>query len=240
MTEEKYLDHKGVVKKQQIVTIDGPSGVGKSTVSRRVASKLGYTYLDTGAMYRGVAVFFSRLGVDTKEEKVIESRLTEITIELLPATSKEKDIVVLLNGEDVSDAVRTAEISMFASAISALPCVRQYLTHLQRDAGKNGSLVAEGRDMGTVVFPDAANKFYLDASVEERCRRRLRQIQARGGVADEKETLKQIIERDENDRSREHAPLKKADDAVFIDTTALSIDEVCEKIVERSQRENGC
>ena len=152
---------------QNIVTIDGPSGVGKSTVSRRVASELGYTYLDTGAMYRGVGLYFFRRGVDPKNEKVIAPMLGEINLTLLPALTALDDVGVVINGEDVSNAIRTPEMSMIASVISALPSVRLFLTRQQRVLAGHGKIVAEGRDMGTVVFPHARFKFFLDAEAEK-------------------------------------------------------------------------
>lgn len=217
--------------KRQIVTIDGPSGVGKSSVSRIVAANLRYTYLDTGAMYRSVGLYFSRRGVDIENEELVASQLSDIYLELLPAAKVEEDVTVLLSGEDVSELIRTPDMSMIASKISALPAVRTHLTTLQREIARNGRVVAEGRDMGTVVFPDAQFKFFLEAEPEERCRRRLKQMQQKGIETDEQELLAMILKRDKDDSERAVAPLKKADDAHVIDTTKLSLDQVCDKIL---------
>ncbi len=218
-------------KYKPVITIDGPSGVGKSTVSRTVAAETGRTYLDTGAMYRGVAFYFFNRTCDFDDEKYIKDQLNNITLELLPPQSATLDVGVLVNGEDVSSLIRTPELSMAASKISALASVRSFLTKMQRKIGENGGIVAEGRDMGTVVFPHAAYKYFLDATVEERCRRRARQLRSKGNKVDESELLRQIIERDKNDSERAVAPLKKADDALYLDTTTLSVEEVCDRIL---------
>ncbi len=223
-------------KNQQIVTIDGPSGVGKSTVSRIVAAKLGYTYLDTGAMYRGVGLYFHRLGIGADDDSRITPRLADIELTLVPAETADDDVGVLLNGEDVSEQIRTPEMSMVASKISALPTVRGFLTEMQRRLAGPGKVVAEGRDMGTIVFPLAAFKFFLDADPEERCRRRVIQLRKKGVAADEKQILQMILERDKNDSERAVAPLKKANDAQLINTTELSIAQVSEKVLEGIRR----
>lgn len=221
---------------QEIVTIDGPSGVGKSSVGRRVAAELGYTYLDTGAMYRGVGLYFHRQGVAVDNEPSISPRLADIRLVLLPAMSVEEEVGVVLNDEDVSDLLRTPEMSMVASKISTLPSVRGFLTEMQRQLAASGNVVAEGRDMGTVVFPGAAHKFFLDADPEERCRRRVLQLREKGEEVDEKQLLQMIVQRDKNDSQRAIAPLKKADDAQLINTTTLSLEQVCEKIVNKVKR----
>ncbi len=223
-------------EKRQIVTIDGPSGVGKSSVSRIIAAELGYTYLDTGAMYRGVGLYFHNRGLDVGDESVVAPMLRDIHLALLPAPSVDDDVGVLLNGEDVSEQIRTPELSMVASKISALPSVRTFLTAMQRKIAEGGKIVAEGRDMGTVVFPDALHKFFLEADPEERCRRRLRQLQQKGVEADEKEILEMIVKRDKDDSERAVAPLKKADDAHVINTTALSLKQVCAAILEHIRK----
>jgi cytidylate kinase len=218
--------------KRQIVTIDGPSGVGKSSVSRIVAAELGYTYLDTGAMYRGVGHYFHNRDINIEDETRISSMLSGIHLELVPASSVDDDVGVLLNGEDVSEQIRTPEMSMVASKISALSSVRSFLTTMQRSIAERGKIVAEGRDMGTVVFPEARYKFFLEASPEERCRRRVRQLQQKGIAADAEEILEMIVKRDKDDSERAVAPLKKAEDAHALDTTSLSLEEVCEAILE--------
>ncbi len=221
-----------MILNQKIVTIDGPSGVGKSTVSRIIAAKMGYTYLDTGAMYRGVGLYFYRLGIPADDDSRIAPRLAEVELTLLPSIEAEADVGVLLNGEDVSDKIRTPEMSMVASKISALPPVRGFLTEMQRKLAGSGKVVAEGRDMGTIVFPDAAFKFFLDADPKERCRRRVKQLRSQGMEAEESKILEMILERDKNDSERAVAQLKKANDAQLINTTELSIEQVCEKILE--------
>lgn len=218
---------------QEIVTIDGPSGVGKSTISRKVAVALGYTYLDTGAMYRTVALRVDIAGVDESDTSALQQCLDEIQLELIPAQNANEDVGVLLFGEDVSREIRTPEMAMVASRVSALPQVREKLTQMQRKIGEAGKIVAEGRDTGTVVFPGAANKFFLDAKPEIRAERRVLQLEASGKSVDKQELLQMIIERDKNDRERAVAPLKMADDGVYIDTSNLTIEEVTEQIIDR-------
>lgn len=215
-----------------IITIDGPAGVGKSTISRKVAARYGYTYLDTGAMYRAVAWYLVQYGIDIDNIADVESVLDDITITLLPAKNEGDDVGVLLNGENISAQIRTPDISMTASTVSALPAVRNKLTALQRQIGMQGSVVAEGRDTGTVVFPEASNKFYLDATPEARAGRRALQLRERGDSVDEKKLLEMTIARDKQDSERKIAPLKKADDAVLIDTTDLTADQVFKAITE--------
>ena len=215
-----------------IVTIDGPAGVGKSTISRRVASRLGFTYLDTGAMYRAVAWYLKENKIDISNIGEIESALMRISLELLPAKHEDDDVGVLLNGKDISSLIRTPEMSMLASSVSALSPVREKLTAMQREAGENGNIVAEGRDTGTVVFPNALYKFFLDASPAARTARRARQLKERGETVDERKLLEMTIARDKQDRERAIAPLRKADDATLVDTTDLSVDQVLETVVK--------
>ena len=216
---------------QNIITIDGPSGVGKSTVSRKVAAATGFTYLDTGAMYRGVGWYFLQQGVALEDGEAIAKKLEELELKLLPAADEESDVGVLINGENVSDAIRSPEMAMVASKVSAVPLVRDILTEIQRGYGDKGSIIAEGRDTGTVVFPRAAFKFFLDAQPEERAKRRVMQLQARGVEADFKQILMMTLERDKNDSERAVAPLKKAEDAVRIDTTEITIQQVVDEIL---------
>jgi cytidylate kinase len=211
-----------------VVTIDGPSGVGKSTVSRNLAARLRFTYLDTGAMYRAVAFKCKVNGVDVTDEAVVVPLLENLDLQLLPALSEQGDVRVVLDGRDVSELIRTPEISMMASTVSALSSVRACLTRMQQDLGVSGRLVAEGRDTGTVVFPAAAWKFYLDAAPEIRAQRRIDQLQERGEDVDEEEILRQTLKRDKDDSERTIAPLKAAPDAVVIDSTHLGADEVIE------------
>jgi len=216
---------------QNIITIDGPSGVGKSSVSRKVAAATGFTYLDTGAMYRAVGLYFSRRDVDLDDAKSLADTLAGVRLTLLPAADEESDVGVLLNGENVSQAIRSQEMAMAASRVSALPVVREVLTQMQRSYGDKGKIVAEGRDTGTVVFPRAAYKFYLDALAEERAKRRVLQLQARGVVADFNQILAMTLERDKNDSERAIAPLKMAADAIRIDTTAITVFQVVDRIL---------
>jgi cytidylate kinase len=206
-----------------IITIDGPSGSGKSTISRLLAERLHYTYLDTGAMYRAVGLAAIRKNLELVESEALKGLLKTINITLLPG---EGDTKVLLNDEDVSLAIRSADMAMVASKVSALPSVRQKLTALQQDVGKAGALVAEGRDMGTVVFPDSKNKFFLSATAQERARRRTEQLKEKGQTALYDDILQQILKRDLDDSSRALAPLMPAADAVIVDSSTMTIDEV--------------
>jgi len=216
---------------QNIITIDGPSGVGKSSVSRKIAARTGFTYLDTGAMYRGVGWFFLQQGVQLDDAKILAEKLATLELRLLPAVDEESDVGVLVNGEDVSEAIRSPEMAMVASNVSAIPIVREILTKIQRNYGEQGKIVAEGRDTGTVVFPKAAYKFFLDARPEERAKRRVLQMQARGLEADFNQILAMTLERDKNDSERAIAPLKKAQDAVRIDTTEMNVLQVVDTIL---------
>lgn len=213
-----------------IVTIDGPSGSGKSTISRLLAEAIGYTYLDTGAMYRAVALKAQRLRIDPEDDAGLREVLAGLDLQLRPGG---KDTLVFLDNEDVSLAIRTPEMSLAASRISALPVVREKLTALQRAIGRNGKIVAEGRDMGTVVFPAARHKFFLDAEPEERARRRCLQLEEQGMKADYEEIVAQIRERDHNDSSRALAPLKPASDAIIINSSRIPPGEVVARMKEK-------
>ncbi len=208
---------------ESIITIDGPSGAGKSTISRELARVLSYAYLDTGAMYRAVGLVVQRAGLPPEESPELAGLLAGFDLNLVAVNG---ETGVVLNGEDISSAIRTPEMAMLASRVSALPMVRKRLTELQRQIGNRGEVVAEGRDMGTVVFPAAVHKFFLDASPEERVRRRVAQLRAQGQQVDAREILAQIIERDRADSSRALAPLKPADDAVLVDSSRMGIEEV--------------
>ncbi len=215
----------------EVVTIDGPSGVGKSTISRKLAARLGFTYLDTGAMYRGVALKCRQSGVDVRDEAAVADLMDDLDLRLLSAPSENEDVMVLLDGQDVSAIIRTPEISMLASAVSAQRPVREKLTGMQQKMGAAGRIVAEGRDTGTVVFPGAAWKFYLDAGLAERVRRRIRQLRHQGEEVDEEEIFKQIVKRDRDDMERSLAPLKAAPDAVRIDSTDLGPNDVLARML---------
>ncbi len=213
--------------KKNVIAIDGPSGAGKSTIAKLIAKKLGYFYLNTGAMYRAVALYLHRKGIKP-EDKITEEDLKGIELDF------DKDGNIYLNGENVSEKIITPEISRLASDFSKLKPVRKVLTEQQRRIGSLRPSVLEGRDIGTVVFPDARYKFFLDASPEERARRRYKQLKEKNPDLEIsfEEILKQQIERDKQDSSRDIAPLKKADDAIYIDTTGMEIEDVVKKILE--------
>ena len=217
-----------MAEQNNIVTIDGPSGAGKSTISKLLAARLHYTYLDTGAMYRVVGLQVMRAGLDLEVQEAREKLaplLAELDLHLAPG-EEGRETRAFLNGEDVSDAIRTPEMAMVASRVSAQPEVREKLTEMQRTIGNSGAIVAEGRDMGTVVFPNAIHKFFLDASPEERAKRRQKQLAEKGQQIELQEILEQILKRDADDSSRILAPLKPAEDAVIVDSSNMSIEEV--------------
>jgi cytidylate kinase len=217
-----------MAEQKNIITIDGPSGAGKSTISKLLAAKLHYTYLDTGAMYRVVGLQVERAGLDLEAEGAREDLVQLLAgLDMTLAPGEEgKDTRAFLNGEDVSDAIRTPEMAMVASRVSAQAEVRKKLTEMQRTIGKNGAIVAEGRDMGTIVFPNAMHKFFLDASPEERAQRRQKQLAENGQKVEFQEILAQIQKRDRADSGRSLAPLQPAEDAIIIDSSEMSIDEV--------------
>ncbi len=224
-----------MAEKKKIVTIDGPSGAGKSTISKLLAARLNYTYLDTGAMYRVVGLQVQRCGLDLEaegsREKLVQL-LAGLDLSLAPG-EEGKETRAFLAGEDVSDTIRTPEMSMVASKVSAEPEVRKKLYEMQRAIGIKGAIVAEGRDMGTVVFPDALHKFFLDASPEERAGRRHKQLAENGLQTEFKEILSQIQKRDKDDSSRSLAPMHPAEDAVIVDSSEMSIDEVVSFMLEK-------
>jgi len=220
-------------ERKRIVTIDGPSGGGKSTVSRALAAKLHFTYLDTGAMYRAVAYQCREKDVNPVDNGQLAAVLATLRIELLPPAAGEDDVRVLVDGREVGQLLRTPEMGMLASRVSALPLVRSTLTRLQQEIGASGRIVAEGRDTGTVVFPQAAWKFFLDASPQVRAHRRAEQLRRKGEQVDEQQLLAQIIQRDKDDRERTIAPLKAATDALTIDSTGLPVEEVVRLMYER-------
>jgi len=214
------------------VAIDGPAGSGKSTVAKKIALKLGLIYIDTGAMYRTVALFCMRKGIDTKNEEEVVNVLSEINMEIAQENGIQK---IFLDGEDVTDKIRTAEIGRGASDVAVILPVREKLVQIQRKLAEGASVIMDGRDIGTNVLPNAQVKIYLNAGVEERARRRCGELEKLGAEYDFEDIKKQIIDRDHNDMNRKHNPLRKAEDAVELDTTELNIEEVCaeiEKIIE--------
>ncbi len=216
-----------------IITIDGPAGAGKSTVSKTLAGRLGFAYLDTGALYRAVALAAQENAIDPADE----ARLAELCRSLDIACDQEGETLrVRLNGRDVTELIRSAEMGLLASKVSASPAVRAALLDVQRRAGERGGVVAEGRDMGTVVFPYADFKFFLDASVEERAERRYRELVDRGARVSREEVLRDIVVRDRQDRERSLAPLAVPDDAVTIDSTNLTVLQIVEAIADRVKR----
>jgi cytidylate kinase len=221
-------------RKSVVVAIDGPSGAGKSTIAKRLAHRLGFIYIDTGAMYRAVALWGLREGVDMGDMHRMEQLAAASAIELAPGR-------IELNGEDVTDEIRRQEVSNGASKIAVIPGVRRAMVAQQRAIGERTSVVMEGRDIGTVVFPGAAVKIYLDAQLAERVRRRFEELRAKGQEMSAETLLAQMKERDERDSTRADAPLAQAPDAVYLDSTCLSLDDVEEAILKivRSRVANG-
>jgi cytidylate kinase len=215
------------------VAIDGPAGAGKSTVTRKVAERLGYVIVDTGALYRVVALAAEQAGVGFDDEArasaLAETLVAENAVQLRRGADGAQQ--VLLRGQDVSRSIRTQTLGQGASKVSAHPGVRKALLELQRSQGRAGGVVLEGRDIGTVVFPDAEAKFYLTASVEVRAQRRRDELAARGTPPSLQEVLSEVAERDRRDSTRPVAPLRQAEDAKLVDSSALSIEQVVEQIV---------
>ncbi len=211
------------------IAIDGPSGAGKSTLSQAVAKELGIIYVDTGAIYRSVGLYIFRKGIDPKDAAAVEALLPDIHIEL----RHEKDGLqhMLLNGEDVTSEIRKPEMSLYASDVSAIPAVRAFLLEMQREFSRRYSVIMDGRDIGTVVLPQAEVKIFLTASAEERARRRFQELQQRGTPQSYEEVLQQVRQRDLNDSSRAAAPLRQAEDAVLLDTTHLNFQQSKEAIL---------
>ncbi len=205
------------------IAIDGPAGAGKSTVAKRLAKELGYIYVDTGAIYRTVGLYARREGVAPEDGEGIASLLPRIHIELCYGEDGVQRM--LLNGEDVSGQIRTPEIATFASKVAAIPAVRAFLLDMQRELAGTQKVVMDGRDIGTVVLPDAGVKIFLTASPETRARRRYLELRETGSAESYEQVLAEVIRRDEQDTTRAVAPLKQAEDAVLADTSALSLEE---------------
>ena len=215
----------------KVIAIDGPSGAGKSTIAKELAKRLGFSYLDTGALYRAVALALRGKGI---EPEASDDKLKAV---LIYAQVNFVDGKVFLNKKDVSEEIRTTEIGHYSSVFSARKVVRDFLLDIQRNTALNDNIVAEGRDMTTVVFPDAWKKFYLDASLDERAKRRYLQLKDKGTNITEHEAEKDVAERDTRDSSRDIAPLRKADDAVHIDSSVITAGEVLENILKSIRSE---
>jgi cytidylate kinase len=213
--------------KKMIIAIDGPSGVGKSTLSKLLSLDLGYINLDTGAMYRAVALASLRLGIDANDHEALRQLCDKIVIEFIRDKKEER---VLLNGEDVSAEIRKPEISLLTASVAACPDVRQAMVERQRVLGADGGVVLEGRDIGTVVFPQADIKFFLKASADVRGQRRFLELQTKGVDVDLARTIAEVQARDVADTSRTNSPLRQADDAIVVDTTDLNITQVLDRM----------
>jgi CMP/dCMP kinase len=219
-----------------IVAIDGPSGAGKSTLAKTLAQRLGFTYLDTGALYRALALKILRLNIALSNEAALADVLQDTEIDL---RADDDSVQVLLDQENVSALIRSPDVSQMASKASALKNVRHRLLDLQRAVGRRNDVVAEGRDIGTIVFPEADVKIYLDASVEERARRRFDELRAAGRDVALNDTIREMQERDQRDSERELAPLRRADDAIVIDSSGLDAAVVAERVLRIVQEKSS-
>ncbi|KXL52557.1 cytidylate kinase [Anaerotignum neopropionicum] len=222
--------------KRFAIAVDGPAGSGKSTVAKAVAKHLGIIYVDTGAMYRGVAYFCIQQGVSPLDEAGVLSLLNNIKMEIQPGRDGQR---IFLDREDITSKIRTQEIGLGASQVATLQAVRQKLGDMQREMAKNNSVIMDGRDIGTFVLPQAEVKIYMDASVEVRARRRMGELEAKGEKPVFEVICEEIIRRDENDMNRLYNPLRQAEDAVYLDTTGMGIDEAVEAIIRITEGKIG-
>ena len=211
------------------IAIDGPAGAGKSTIAKEIAKKKGFIYVDTGAMYRAMGLYYLRHGIEPGDTEKIEAALDDINVSI---TYENGEQIVILNGENVNSLIRTPEIGAMASGVSTNKAVREKMVSLQQEIAKTRSVVMDGRDIGTVVLPDAMVKIFLNASVDVRTQRRYLELKAKGMDCDIDTLREEIKDRDYRDTHRENSPLKKADDAIEVDTTELSVDAVIAKILE--------
>ncbi len=209
------------------IAIDGPAGAGKSTIARRLAAELGYVYVDTGAMYRAMAYYFLQNGIDADDEEAVAEAAGKADVSIVYENGEQ---CVLLNGENVNGMIRREEVGKMASAVSVYPPVRAKLVELQQNLAKKENVIMDGRDIGTVVLPDADVKIYMTASVQVRAKRRFDELQAKGQKCSLSEIEQDISERDYRDMHRETSPLKQAEDALLLDTSDMSIDEVVAKM----------
>ena len=218
------------------IAIDGPAGAGKSTIAKTIAKKLGFVYVDTGAMYRAMGLYFLRKGVDGQDGESIAAMCPEIQVTIEYVNGEQQ---VLLNGENVSGLIRTEEVGQMASVTSAQPAVRAALLQLQRDMAESANILMDGRDIGTNVLPNAELKIYLTASADVRAKRRYDELTAKGTVCDYEVIKQDIIKRDHQDMARATAPLKQAVDAVLVDSSDMTIDQVVEAIIGHYYRVKG-
>jgi cytidylate kinase len=217
-----------------VITIDGPAGVGKTTTAKRLASKLGYQYLDTGAMYRAVTYFFGQHSIDINAKDQVKKMLDILKLELNFTSSD--NIIVLLDGEDISSLIRSEEVTNVVSRVSALEAVREKIVEMQKDTVKNGNFVVEGRDIGTVVFPDAKHKFFLVADYDTRAERRFKDFKRINEELNVNKIKKDLTDRDQYDSSRKLSPLKQAKDAIVVDTSNCTIDDQVNQIYKHIER----
>jgi len=215
--------------RKPIIAIDGPVGSGKSTTARKVAQKLGFVYVDTGAMYRAVTLDVLNHGVDPEHEEDVGNVVAKSYVELL--LNDDGSQKTILNGIDVTERIRDLDVTRAVSAVSAMKSVREKMTEIQREIGRNGGIVMEGRDIGTIVFPDAEFKIYIDASTEVRAQRRYKELSAKGIKIEIDDLTREIRERDRLNIERAIAPLRKAEDAIYIDTSDMTFDEQVSAII---------